>query len=217
MRPADYSLSQILRATRITARDVTAGGLSTVLYEGCGNVSGVNRSRLRGQLIENYGALVKQLTRRLGSVDNAYEALHETFLRLDRVSDATPVRSPTDYIFRAAINVAKDRQKSQNYRVSAGEVDALLNISDEAPDPARIVEARQEIELFKRALSELSARPREVLSSIVLEGKSPQDVAARLHVSLRTVESDLREALRHCAKGLGRKVVARLGGPRLRS
>ncbi len=180
-------------------------------------MSDINRSRLRGQLVENYGSLIKQLTRRLGSVDFAYEALHETFLRLDRVLDATPVRSPVDYIFRTAINVAKDRQKSQKYRVSAGEIDVLLDIADEAPDPSRIVEGRLEIEAFKRALAELPARPREVIQSILVEGKSPHEVAIRLGVSLRTVESDLREALRHCAGGLDRKLVSRSGGPRPRS
>ena len=180
-------------------------------------MSDTNRSRLRGQLVENYGTLVKQLARRLGSVDFAYEALHETFLRLDRVLDATPVRSPVDYIFRTAINVAKDRQKSQKYRVSANEIDALLDIVDEAPDPSRVVEGRLEIEAFKRALAELPARPRDVLHSISVEGKSPHEVAVRLGVSLRTVESDLREALTHCAEGLGRKLISRLGGPRPRS
>ncbi len=180
-------------------------------------MSDTNRARLRGQLVENYSSLIKQLTRRLGSVDFAYEALHETFLRLDRVSDATPVRSPTDYIFRTAINVAKDRQKARNYRVSASEIDALLDVSDDAPDPARIVEARLEVEAFKRALSELPDRPREVLRSIAIEGKSPHEVAVRLDVSLRTVESDLRQALKHCAEELGHKLISRLGGPRPRS
>jgi RNA polymerase sigma-70 factor (ECF subfamily) len=180
-------------------------------------VSDTNRSRLRGQLVENYGSLIKQLTRRLGSVDFAYEALHETFLRLDRVLDATAVRSPVDYIFRTAINVARDRQKSQKHRVGTGEIDALLNIVDEAPDPARIVEAWLEIEAFKRTLAELPARPREVLQGIMVEGRSPQVVAQDLGVSLRTVESDLREALASCAKGLDRSLVARQGGPRPRS
>jgi RNA polymerase sigma-70 factor (ECF subfamily) len=171
---------------------------------------------LRARLVENYGVLIKQLTRRLGSTDFAYEALHETFLRLDRVSDATAVTSPTDYIMRTAINVAKDRWKSPNHR-AGGEVDALLNVSDETPDPARIVEARLEIEAFKRALAELPARPREVLHSISIEGRSADEVAKQLDVSVRTVESDLRKALKHCADGLDRKLISRLGGPRPRS
>jgi RNA polymerase sigma-70 factor (ECF subfamily) len=172
---------------------------------------------LRGQLVENYNGLIRKLTRRLGSSDFAHEALHETFLRLDRVSDAEPVRSPADYIFRTAINIAKDRQKAQNYRVSASEIDALLDVCDDGPDPARIVEARSEIEAFKRALAELPPRPREVLYSISIEGQRPQEVAARLQVSVRTIESDLKSALRHCADTLNHTLLRRLGGPRPRS
>jgi hypothetical protein len=65
--------------------------------------------------------------------DFAYNALHETFLLLDRVTDAMSVRSPADYIFRTAISNAKDRQV-QNYHVSASEIDALLGVCDEEPD-----------------------------------------------------------------------------------
>lgn len=177
----------------------------------------INRTRLRGQLVENYENLVRKLTRRLGSSDFAYEALHETFLRLDRVTEAVPVRSPADYIFRIAINIAKDRQKAQNRRVSASEIDALLDICDDGPDPARIAEARSEIEAFKRALEGLPDRPRDVLHSIAVEGQSAQQVAERLGISVRTVESDLKQALGHCADRLNYKVIRRLGGPRIRS
>jgi RNA polymerase sigma-70 factor (ECF subfamily) len=175
-----------------------------------------NRIRLCNQLVESYDDLVVQLTRRFGSSDFAYETLHETFLRLDRVSDATLVRSPKDYIFRTAINIAKDHKKAQNYRVSAAEVDALLDVCDETPDPARIAEARSEVEAFKRALGELPVRRQEVLRKIAIEGKSPQEVAASLQVSTRTVEIELKQALSHCAAGLSRKLTPRIGGPRLR-
>ena len=177
----------------------------------------INRVRLRGQLIENYDGLVRKLTRRLGSSDFAYEALHETFVRLDRVTDSVTVRSPADYIFRTAINIAKDRQKAQNHRVSVAEIDALLDISDEGPDPARVAEARSEIEGFKRALAALPARPREVLHSVAVEGVPAQAVAERLQVSLRTVENELKMALQHCADCLDHPLKRRLGGPRLRS
>ncbi|MCC8964488.1 RNA polymerase sigma factor [Bradyrhizobium sp. Pear76] len=177
----------------------------------------INRVRLRGQLADNYDGLVKKLTRRLGSSDFAYEALHETFLRLERVTDAVPIRSPADYIFRIAINIARDRQKAQNLRVSATEIDALLDVSDDGPSPARIVEARSDIDAFKRALAGLPERPRDVLYSITIEGRSPQDVATRLGVSVRTVESDLKLALSHCADCLDYTLIRRLGGPRPRS
>jgi len=180
-------------------------------------VADINRARLRGQLVENYANLVKKLTRRLGSSDFAYEALHETFLRLDRVAEAVPVRSPTDYIFRIAINIAKDRRKAQNRNVSAAEIDALLDICDDGPDPARVAEARSEIEAFKRALEGLPDRPRDVLRSVAVEGQSAQQVAERIGVSVRTVESDLKLALSHCADRLDYKMIRRLGGPRPRT
>lgn len=175
-----------------------------------------NQARLRDQLVENYEGLIARLTRRLGSADFAHEALHETFLRLDRVTDAVPVRSPADYLFRIAINVAKDRQRARTYRISVTEVDALLDVCDDQPDAARVVEARSEIAAFKCALAELPDRPRRVLEGISIEGATAQDVAARLQVSLRTVENDLSLALRHCATALGRRMVRRPGGPRLR-
>jgi RNA polymerase sigma-70 factor (ECF subfamily) len=180
-------------------------------------VADINRVRLHGQLVENYDGLVRKLTRRLGSSDSAHEALHETFLRLDRITDAVPIRSPADYLFRAAINVAKDRQKAENYRVSRAEIDTLLDVCDEGPDPARIIEGRSEVEAFSRALAELPPRPREVLRSIAIDGQSASVVASRLGVSLRTVESDLRRALGHCAGCLNHELVPRTGGPRPRS
>jgi RNA polymerase sigma-70 factor (ECF subfamily) len=184
---------------------------------GPGAVVETNRVRLCNHLVESYDELVGQLTRRLGSSDFAYEALHEAFLRLDRMNDASFVRSPKDYIFRTAVNIAKDSEKAGRRRVSVGAVDAILEICDDAPDPARIAEARSEIEALERAMAELPARRREVLCKVAIEGHSAQEVAASLRVTTRTVETDLRQALTHCAGSLSRKLVPRLGGPRHKS
>jgi RNA polymerase sigma-70 factor (ECF subfamily) len=180
-------------------------------------VAETDRIRLRGQIVESYDGLIRQLTRGLGSSDFSHEALHEAFLRLERVPEATRVRSPAAYIFRTAINIAKNRRKAQSYRVSASEIDALLDIRDDAPDPAWVVEARSEIEAFKKALAELPERAREVLRRMSIEGKTAQQVAEELEVSVRTVEADLREALQHCARSLYRPLLRRLGGPRPQS
>jgi RNA polymerase sigma-70 factor, ECF subfamily len=187
------------------------------LASGAADVADVNRVLLRGQLIENYEGLIKKLTRCLGSADFAYEVLHETFLRLDRVTEAVTVRSPADYIFRTAINIANDRRKAQNYRAITSEVDTLLDICDHGPDPARVVEARSDIDALKRALAKLPTRPREVLRLIAIEGQSPRAVAMQIGVSLRTIDNDLKLALRHCADCLDYALVRRLGGPRPRS
>lgn len=169
--------------------------------------------QLRDYLAGNYDDFAKRLTRHLGSVDLAYDALQETFLRLDQARDISGIARPKQYIFRVAVNIARDFWKAQKYRVTPAEVDAILDMADETPGPARVVEARSEIEAFKRALAELPVRRREVLRRIALEGQLVEDVAMDLRVSSRTVESDLKAALAHCASRLGREFVAR-SGPR---
>lgn len=179
-------------------------------------VTNANRALSR-ELVQNYDRLIGSLTRSLGSPDFAHDALHETFLRLDRVTDADTIRNPVDYIFRIALNVAKDRWRAQSRRVGTSDIAELLDINDETADTVRIVEARSEIEAFKRALAELPVRSRQVLHHISFEGRTAQQVAAQLDVSVRTVEGDLKQALQHCADRLDYALPHRLGGPRPRA
>lgn len=175
-----------------------------------------DRPRLRDLLAANYDYFIGRLTNRLHSRDAAIEALHETFLRLDRMTNCAAVQSPKSYIFHAAVNIAKNRRKAETYRISASEFDGLSDVPDDSPNQARTVEARSEIDALKVALRELSPRRREILNAISIEGIPPREVAIRLQVSLRTVETDLKHALEHCAARLDHKLIRRNGGPRPR-
>ena len=177
---------------------------------------GVTANRLRLQLVENYDGLVRRLTRRLGSSEFAREALHETFVKLDRVGETTEIRSPADYIFRTAINVANDQRRASSARVSAGEIDALLDIADDRPDPAAEAEARSDVKALMAAMERLPSRPRDVFYRIAVAGCSSKEIAESLGVTTRTVESDFRLALLHCADHLGQVLPKRSGGPRRR-
>ncbi len=73
---------------------------------------------------------------------------------------------------------------------------------DEGPSPARIVEARSDIDAFKRALAGLPARPRDVLRSIAVEGRSPHDVADPPRRQRANRRKRFELALSHCASGL---------------
>jgi RNA polymerase sigma-70 factor (ECF subfamily) len=168
-------------------------------------------------LAADYSGLFKRLTRRLGSAELACEALHETFLRVERVTEAAPVRSPKDFLFRIALNVATDRRRVEKRYISADAIDALLEIPDETPDAATIFEGRQEIEALDRALAELPNRCRKVFMAAVVQKLPDQEIATLLGVSLRTVEIDLKQALKHCATRLDRTLIRRAGGPRPKS
>jgi RNA polymerase sigma-70 factor, ECF subfamily len=183
---------------------------------GAVGLSESNRATLQAVLTTDYNVILKQLARRLGSAELAGEVLQETFLRLDRVSDAAAVRKPKEFLFQIASNIAADHRRFERRFLSTTEVDSLLDVRDETPDPAKIVEARSELKALERALGELSPRQREVFRAAMLHNMPDHEIAARLNINVRTVESNLNHALKYCAARLGRALTRRAGGPRPR-
>jgi RNA polymerase sigma factor (sigma-70 family) len=177
-------------------------------------MSAAVRELLRRFLVSGYDDLRTRLTRRLGSADLASDALQETYLRLDSTGELAPVKRPQPYLFRIATNIALKRMEADRRTVSLDDMRAALGIPDETPSPERIVEDRSEIELFQKALSELTPRRREILLASRLDGVMLREIAARMDVSQRLVEIELKHALAHCALRLGRSVVRR-SRPRL--
>jgi RNA polymerase sigma-70 factor, ECF subfamily len=174
-------------------------------------VSGSNSSSLRAALSADYEGLAKRLAICLGSADLAREALHEAFLRAERATDDATVRSPADYLFRTAINVAKDRRKRDKHLLSADEIAAITEIPDERPDPFAVVADRLELKEFSKALAELPDRRRNVFIAAHLEQVSHQDIADRFGINARTVAFDLQHAMEHLGQRLGRKITRRFG------
>jgi RNA polymerase sigma factor (sigma-70 family) len=164
---------------------------------------------LRDLLLTEYIDLDQRLTRRLGSADFASEVLHETYLRLEGINEIGPVRSPKAYLFRIALNIANDRRRAESRRLTVDEVDALLDIPDDRPDAARIIEYRSELKLLRRAIAELPERRRRVLMFSRIDGLPNREIARLLGVTVRTVETDLKQAIEHCAERLRRPTRAK--------
>ncbi|MFB9262973.1 RNA polymerase sigma factor [Bradyrhizobium erythrophlei] len=170
-----------------------------------------NISSLRSLLLAEYVEFDRRLTRRLGSPDLASEALNETYLRLEGLREIGPVRSPKAYLFRIALNIASDRRRADKRRLTADEVDSLLEIPDDRPDAARVIEDRSEVNLLRRAIAELPERRRRVLVLSRVDGMPNREIAALLGVTVRTVETDLKQAVEHCAERLKRPARSKFG------
>lgn len=178
---------------------------------GACDVSNSNSNSLRAALSADYEGLAKRLARRLGSADLAREALHETFVRIDRVSETVNLRSPRDYLFRAAINAAKDRRRSDSRLLNASEIASIIDVPDECPDPFTVVADRLELEDFNNALAELSDRRRRVFVAAHVEQLTHEQIAQRFGINARTVAFDLQHAMEHLGRRLGRKVLRKFG------
>jgi RNA polymerase sigma factor (sigma-70 family) len=168
-----------------------------------------NREVLLNLLLAGYDDLKSRLTRRLGSPDLAEDALQDTFLRLNTAAVTGPIRSPRAYLFRIAMSVAANRRVAERRRLSVPEEEVASYLEDHTPNPARIVEARSEIEAFKRAMNELPVRRREILVAARLHETPNQSIAQRCGVTVRTIQFELKLALTHCALRLDRNISKR--------
>jgi RNA polymerase sigma factor (sigma-70 family) len=153
---------------------------------------------LRQLLLDRYDEIKAKLAQRVGSTDLAGDALQETWLRLTLAETLGPVRSLENYLFRTVFNMARQRQRSERRLLSAVEIENLLFLIDESPDPAQTVEARSELETLETILSELPARRRLILLMARIDGMPRQEIADRLGISLRLVSKELHLAHEYC-------------------
>lgn len=158
---------------------------------------------LRNLLTRSYDDLVRRLSVRLGSSELAREALQDTYVRLDRPLPG-PLRNPAAYLYRMALNAGRNRRVAEARYLTAGEIDAILYIPDEAPSPSAIVESRQELALLAAALDELPPRRRGIALAAWERSLSHKDIAAEFGISVRTVQTEIKSAMEHCARRLGR-------------
>lgn len=162
---------------------------------------------LRSFLIERYEQIKHNLIMKLGNPELAGDALHETWLRLQRSAAIPgPILNPQAYLIRMAVNVSIDIRRSQSQLLSASDVQSLMDeLPDPAPGPAQVAEDRSQLEALDDILAHMPARRREILLLVRLEGWAQRDVAKKLDLSLRTVEYELKAAQDHCTARLSRR------------
>ncbi|MCA6109658.1 RNA polymerase sigma factor [Bradyrhizobium cenepequi] len=174
-------------------------------------MSDSGRNILRHRFLIDYDEIKTRLSRRLGSVDQASDALQETWIRLEETSQIGAVERPRPYLLRIAYHLSLKRRAVEREAVTLDEARAALDLVDEAPDPARVAEARSELRALDEALAELTPRRREILLASRVEGVPLSEIATRYGLSQRMIEKELKLALIHCGRRLGRNIVQRFG------
>ncbi len=165
------------------------------------------RSFLQRALVARYADLRKRLARKLGSTALAGEALHETYLRLGHGPELDTIANPLSYLFRAALNTAHNMRQSEVRHNGTVEFDAALDIADEAPRQDRVLEASEQLAIVTAALAELPARQRTAFLESFIGATPTEELAKRYGVAARTIQADVRTAVIHCARRLGRKEI----------
>jgi RNA polymerase sigma factor (sigma-70 family) len=151
---------------------------------------------LRNLLVDRYEDIRTQLTRQFGP-DIAQESLNETWLHLHRNDEAGAVHKPLAFLMRIAINIARDRRRSETRRLAHAEIEAALEIADPAPGPAEKALVRLELSAVHEAIRQLPERTRAILIAARIDGLSHDAIARQLGISRRTVLYELGRAAKH--------------------
>ena len=170
---------------------------------------------LREFLVANYARLYRRLLCYLGCPERASDSLHDAWLRLGEVTPAAPINSPEAYVYRIACNLATDQLRHHRPWQYSSTADTELEAQpDTTAGPEQMAEARSELAALERALQGLPRRHRDVLLSLRLDEATRQDVARQFDISLRSVDTLLRQALDHCAAQTGQASSGGVSGRR---
>ncbi len=154
---------------------------------------------LQAIFLANRTALLRFLAAR-GAGEQAEDLLQELWLKIASASTG-PVATPLAYLYRAAENLMRDRHRATRQAVRRDQAwdeahsPTLPGTSDQ-PSGERILIGRQELARIELALAGLGERAREVFRLHRIEGTPQREIAARIGVSVSTIESDLRKAYR---------------------
>ncbi|WP_332611655.1 RNA polymerase sigma factor [Achromobacter sp. ESBL13] len=157
---------------------------------------------LRALFLERYNDFRSQLRRRLGSDDLAHDAMQEAFLKVNDLPASSSIQQPAAYLFRVALNIAEDQRRRDSRLLTGIEISELIHLADEAADPARIAQGRNQVDAFQRALKKLPERTQQMVLAARVQELPHAEIARRYGVSERIVSKELKRALEHCAQEL---------------
>lgn len=149
--------------------------------------------------------LVRILSRRTSSRDDAQDLVQDVFFRFARLRRTWPssLERPQAYLRRIANNLLKDRAKA-DFRHSA----ALHIVADEeelpGPDQHRLLESRDMLRRLEAAMMRLRPKTREIFVAHRIDGLTYAEIAERTGLTVKGVETQMSRALAQLDRMLNR-------------
>jgi RNA polymerase sigma factor (sigma-70 family) len=149
--------------------------------------------------------LVRILSRRAGSSDDAQDLVQDVFFRFVRMRGRWPssLERPQAYLRRIATNILKDRAKA-DFRHSA----SLHVVADEEALPGldqhRLLESRDMLRRLEAAMMRLRPKTREIFMAHRIDGMTYAEIAERTGLTVKGVETQMSRALAQLDRMLNR-------------
>ncbi len=150
-------------------------------------------------------SLLRFLSRRTASAEDASDLLQETFSRLVRLGGARPLRldRPEAYLRRVAGNLLFDRARS------AARSSAHLHVLWEeaglaAPDQHALLQSRDALQRLEKAMQRLKPRTREIFLAHRIDGLSYAEIADLTGLTVKGVEKQMSKAIAYIDRAMDR-------------
>ncbi|MGC4098078.1 MAG: sigma-70 family RNA polymerase sigma factor [Nitrospira sp.] len=152
---------------------------------------------------EYYDELLRFLTVRLRSHDQAMDLTQEAFLRVLRQRPSGPIQQPRAFLYKTALNLTADlfrnRQRQAEHSLeSKGVQQALMT----PPLQYRELELKERTRLLHEAVRELPPRCREVFLLHLFKQRNHDEIAAHFGISRSMVEKHILKATTYCRERL---------------
>jgi RNA polymerase sigma-70 factor (ECF subfamily) len=155
-----------------------------------------------GQIFREHNqSLLRFLTGRLASEQDAREVAQEAYVRLLQLDRPEGVSFLKAFLFKTAANLAIDRVRRRRFADHRGHYLFDLDMESSAESTTSVAE---DASVTMAALAELPARQRMAFLLSRLDGLGSTEIAARLGVTDRAVRKYLVRALLHLRNRLQR-------------
>lgn len=150
------------------------------------------------RLFKLEGPRLRRFLRRFEPAVSPEDIAQDSFVRLWAAGPQKLV-SPTDYLFRTAINLATDhaRRRKASPVVSVGNVEHIASRAV-APSPEDLRIEAETAQAVREALLVLTENQRVALVRHKVEGRSQAEIAEELGLSVRQVQRLIAQALARC-------------------
>lgn len=142
------------------------------------------------------------------AVRDVDDVVQESYLRIWKAKLVHPITSTKSFLFQVARNLAIDvvrRKRSAATDSSVGLHD--LCVPDYSADVTATLSQQEKVDLLTAALSTLPERTREVVFLRKFQSVPQREVAARLGIAERTVETQLAKGMKRCAAYLKKRGI----------
>lgn len=145
---------------------------------------------------QQHGSLLRFLTQRTGSVEEAKEIAQEAYVKVLAVERQDSIASLASYLWRSALNLMTDRGRRRVVRERFARA-VRAEAEQMAPSAETVVDARQRLDVIERAIGTLPPRCRTAFILRVLEGRPFDEVGRAMGISARMAKIYVARALAH--------------------